>query len=76
VGNRIINNLNLWRLALLAWLIGGIGGILVDSDHILSAATNGQIPWAFLHQPFTAYILLGCIVASVGGLVLSLVLRK
>lgn len=66
----------LWKLALLAWLVGGLGGISIDTDHILSAATGGQIPWDFLHCPATAFVLIGCVIASVGGLVLSLVLSK
>lgn len=67
---------SLWRLALLAWFVGGIGGISIDIDHILSAATQGSIPWTFLHVPTTAFILAGCVVTSLGGLVISLVLTE
>ena len=70
------NYCNLWRLALLAWFVGGIGGISIDIDHLLSAATQHSLPWNFLHVPATAFILAGCIIASLGGLVLSLVLTK
>jgi len=66
----------LWRAALLAWFFGGVGGILVDTDHILSAATQGKIPWAFLHQPVTVIVLIGCVIASCCGLLTALVLRK
>ena len=73
----IIKGLRLERyLALLAWLIGGITGSGVDSDHILSAATKGAIPWAFLHQPVIALFFVGLGIASIGGLFISLVLKK
>jgi len=65
-----------WKLALLAWLIGGLGGICVDADHILSTITKGTIPWAFLHQPIVVGVLIGCLVASLGGLLLSLFLKS
>ena len=67
---------SLWRLALLAWFVGGIGGISIDIDHILSAATQGSLPVAFLHVSTTAFILAGCIVSSLGGLAISLVLTE
>ncbi len=68
------NNHRIWKLALLAWFIGGIGGISVDFDSMLSMATKGATPWNFLHSTFVTGILIGCVVASLGGLVLSLVL--
>ncbi len=74
-----INNKNghsLWMLALLAWFIGGIGGVSIDIDRVLSAITQDSLPWRFLHIPITAFILAGCVVASLGGLVYSLVLTK
>ena len=66
----------LWKFALLAGFAGGIGGVSVDIDHILSAITGGKIPWSFLHQPVIAMFLVGGIFASLGGLLLSLVLRR
>ncbi len=76
MGHTFIRSRRGFILALLAWFIGGIGGISIDFDHLLSAITEGGIPWAFLHQPITALVLVGCIVASLGGLVLPLVLRR
>ena len=73
----IIKSLRLERyLALLAWFIGGIAGSSPDSDHILSAITHGKIPWAFLHQPTVTLFFVGLAIASIGGLVVSLVLRR
>jgi len=74
IGNN--NTHKMRRVALIVGLCGGIGGMLVDADHILSAITKGQIPWAFLHQHITIVILIGCVIASLGGLLLSLVLRS
>jgi hypothetical protein len=68
------NGYNLWRLALLAWFIGGVGGVSIDIDHVLSTLTKGAVPWGFLHVPATAFILIGGAIASLGGLVFSLVL--
>jgi hypothetical protein len=75
MGNRDKRPYGMWRLALLAWLIGGIGGISIDIDHILSAATEGAVPWAFLHCSTTAIVLIGGVIASLGGLLFSLVLN-
>jgi len=76
VGNTNKHTCLLWRITLLVGLCGGVGGISIDADHILSAATNGKIPWDFLHQPITVVFLIGCVVASMAGLLLSLVLRR
>ncbi len=70
------NSYSIWRITLLAGIVGGFGGLLVDADHILSAATEGATPWSFLHQPIVVIVLIGCVIASLGGLVLSLVLRS
>ena len=70
------NSYSTWRLTLLAGVSGGAGGLLVDADHILSAITKSAVSWNFLHQPYITFILIGCVVASMGGLVLSLVLGK
>ena len=76
MGNRDFNYRRMWGVALLAWFVGGIGGISIDFDHILSTATEGAVPWAFLHQPITIGIFIGGVIASMGGLVISLVLRS
>ena len=70
------NSLIFRKPTLSAWLSGGFGGISPDLDHILSAATAGAVSWSFLHQPYITFILIGCVIASLGGLVLSLVLRR
>ena len=66
------------RLTFLIGLCGGTGGILVDMDHILSAATGGLVPWALFHAPVVAMALIclcaGCFVALAGGLLGALVL--
>ena len=76
MGNTANRHYSVWRLALLVGLCGGISGMLVDIDHILSAATGGQVPWNFLHQPITIVILIGCVIASGLGLYFTLVLRR
>jgi len=76
MGNTNKHTCLLWRITLLVGLCGGIGGISIDADHILSAATDGTIPWAFLHQPITVIVLIGCVVASMAGLLLSLFLKE
>ena len=74
VGNTNRNSSLLWRIALCLGL-GGIGGIIVDFDHILNKAT-GIVEWAEFHTLAVFLFLLGMFVASIGGLFLSLVLRK
>ena len=76
MGNTNIKNRRVLLMALVAWFIGGIGGNSPDIDHFLSKVTGGAIPWAFLHCPLVALLLLGGVVASLGGLAISLVLRK
>ena len=61
-----------WRFALLTGFFGGTGGVLHDTDHILSAITGGQIPWSFLHNSFVVGIIIGLL----GGLLVSLVLTS
>ena len=73
----IIKSIHLERyLALLAWFIGGIAGISPDTDHILSAIAKDKIPWDFLHQPPITLLFVGLAFTSLGGLVISLVLRR
>ena len=64
------------RLTLLAGLIGGLGGNSPDLDHFIGVINQNQALWAVLHQPLVAFILLGGIIASIGGLVISLVLKR
>ena len=73
------NNTHLLRkLAFFVGLIGGIGGIYIDLDHILNMATGGVVPWTLFHAPVVALALAivcsGCFVALIGGLLSSLVL--
>ena len=68
------NSYNKWRLTLLAGIFGGVGGVLVDADHILSAITGGAIPWVFLHTTLVTLVLLGCSLTLIVGLYFTLVL--
>ena len=74
MGNTNKNSNLLWRIALCLGL-GGIGGIIIDFDHILHQAT-GIIEWGEFHILALFLFLLGMFVASIGGLFLSLVLRS
>ena len=74
MGNTNKNFGLLWRIALCLGL-GGIGGIIVDFDHILNKAT-GIVEWGEFHILAVFLFLLGMFVASIGGLFLSLVLRR
>ena len=76
MGNTFIKGRGVLLVALVAWFIGGIGGNSPDIDHFLSKVTGNAIPWAFLHCSTTVIVLAGCVIASLGGLVISLVLRK
>ena len=60
----------------LGLISGGVGGVAPDFDHFLSTITQGQIPWAFLHTPLVAFILLGCALTLSLGLYWTLVLRR
>ena len=75
MGNTNKNSSLLWKLTFFAGIFGGVGGVLVDFDHILNAAT-GIVEWAEFHTLAVFLFLLGMFVASIGGLFLSLVLRK
>ena len=74
MGNTNRNSSLLWRIALCLG-IGGIGGIIVDFDHILNKAT-GIVEWAEFHTLAVFLFLCGCFIASVAGLAISLVLRR
>jgi len=63
-------------MAFLAWLVGGLGGVLGDFDHFLSVVSKGAVPWGFLHTSLTVGILSGLAVALLGGLLLTMVLRQ
>ncbi|MFH1662504.1 MAG: hypothetical protein ABH934_01075 [Chloroflexota bacterium] len=79
MGNADNHSHLLQKLTFLIGFCGGIGGILVDLDHILNAATGGLIPWALFHAPAVAMALIclctGCFIALVGGLLGALVLN-
>ena len=74
MGNRTKNTNLQWRIALCLGA-GGLGGIIVDFDHILNAST-GIVPWAEFHTLTVFLFLCGLFIASIGGLFLSLVLRS
>lgn len=63
-------------MAFLAWLVGGVGGVLGDFDHFLCVVSKGAVPWGFLHASLTVGILSGLAVALLGGLLLTLVMRQ
>ena len=64
----------LWRIALCIG-IGGIGGIIVDFDHILNAAT-GLVGWDEFHTLAVFLFLCGLFIASIGGLLVALFLAR
>jgi len=75
VGNTSRRHPLLWRTALLAGLSGGIGGLVVDFDHILNV-TTGIVRWSEFHTVAVFLFLCGLFIASLGGLLLTLVLRR
>ena len=78
MGNTDRNTHQMWKLALLAGLCDGIGGVSIDLDHILNAATGGAVPWTLFHAPVVALALAifgsGCLIALIGRLYSALVL--
>lgn len=64
-----------WGTAFLAGLCGGFGGLVVDFDHILNAAT-GLVRWDEFHTLAVFLFLCGLFIASVGGLLFTLFLRR
>jgi membrane-bound metal-dependent hydrolase YbcI (DUF457 family) len=51
-----------YKRSIMVGLAGGIGGIFPDFDHILHLATQGIVPWTFLHGPSFVVSIAACVV--------------
>ena len=54
----------------------GIGGTIIDTDHLISLVLNNPSLWAIFHRPLTVYVLLGGLGASILGLSAGYLLRR
>ena len=63
-------------LPLLAGLLGGIGGMCGDADHILSKIMGRENLWGILHQDIVVFILAGLVIALFIRLLYPLLLRR